>query len=84
MKGVYDDAFILHDESADNFKESKSFQEDENEESEAGTDTVDVATVSLSLVDLLYTPSWLVDNWYTFSLLDNDSFLIPSADWSII
>lgn len=30
MKGVYDDAFILHDESADNVKESEKFNEGES------------------------------------------------------
>lgn len=47
MKKVYEDAFILHDESADDHKESEKFSEDKNKHDDNRPDSAAVKSVSL-------------------------------------
>ena len=47
MKKVYDDAFILHDESADDHKESEKYSDDKNQHQKDRPHSAAVKSVSL-------------------------------------
>lgn len=52
MKKVYDDAFVIHDESEDNYKESQKFSEEADEKDDSKKpDLSSVKTVSGSPQD---------------------------------
>ena len=50
MKKVYDDAFILHDESADDHKESEKYSDDKNQHQKDRPHSAAVKSVSLCCI----------------------------------
>ena len=54
MKKVYDDAFILHDESADDHKESEKYSDDKNQHQKDRPHSAAVKSVSLCCIKAIF------------------------------
>lgn len=78
MKGVYDDAFILHDESADNVKESEKFNEGESKgkEQEGGFRQEALQSVCMIIRHLV----WVHSLWTQYCELTNHLFKVKISN----